>query len=193
MQLPLFPLSSIVMPDGLMPLRLFERRYIDMVKDCFRHGSGFGICLVKNGNEAGTPAEPYPWGTSVSIIDFDQGADGLLHITARGDQEFSVLNYSVSDTGLLVGEVELLPTKKKTAMQAEYELLANKLELILSYLDTDTRFEETQFDNADWVCHRLLEVLPLAPEAKFELLQMDTNAERLQALSGLQIEIAERP
>jgi len=82
MQLPLFPLSSVVMPGGLMPLRLFERRYIDMVKDCFRNGTGFGICLLKSGREAGAISEPYPLGTRVSIIDFDQGSDGLLHITA---------------------------------------------------------------------------------------------------------------
>ena len=81
MQLPLFPLSSIVMPDGLMPLRLFERRYIDMVKNCFKTDTGFGVCLIKEGNEAGEPSTPYPIGTLATIIDFDQGSDGLLHIT----------------------------------------------------------------------------------------------------------------
>lgn len=192
MQLPLFPLSSTVLPGGLMPLRLFERRYIDMVKDCFRNNSGFGICLIKNGREAGETSEPYPIGTSVSIVDFDQGSDGLLQITARGEEEFKVLTYMSSDTGLIIGEVEMLPPKAVTPMQPDYELLAKKLELILSYLETDTRFEEHHLDDADWVCHRLLEVLPLAPDAKYELLQMGTNADRLQALSGLQIEIAER-
>jgi len=117
-----------------MPLRLFERRYIDMVKECFRHGSQFGICLIKNGHEAGTPSEPYPIGTRVSIIDFDQGSDGLLHITVQGQEEFKVLTYASSDTGLLIGEIELLPAKPITPMQPEYELLAKKLELILSYL-----------------------------------------------------------
>lgn len=192
MQLPLFPLSTALLPDGLMPLRLFERRYIDMVKDCFRHGTGFGICLIKGGRESGMPSEPYPMGTSVSIVDFDQGSDGLLHITAKGEKEFTVLSYTSNDTGLIIGEVELLPAKPYTPMGPNYELLANKLELILSYLETDTRFEEQHLDDADWVCHRLLEVLPLAPDAKFELLQMETNAQRLDALSGLQIEIAER-
>jgi len=192
MQIPLFPLSSVVMPGGLMPLRLFERRYIDMVKDCFRNGTGFGVCLIKNGREAQGPSEPYPLGTRVSIIDFDQGTDGLLHITAKGEEEFRVLTYSSSDTGLIIGDVEPLEPKPATPMQADYELLAKKLELILSYLETDTRFEEQHLDDADWVCHRLLEVLPLAPDAKYELLQIPTNAERLEALSGLQIEIAER-
>ena len=81
MQLPLFPLSSIVMPDGLMPLRLFERRYIDMVKNCFKTDTGFGVCLIKEGNEAGEPSTPYPIGTLATIIDFDQGSDGLLPVS----------------------------------------------------------------------------------------------------------------
>lgn len=192
MQLPLFPLSSIVMPDGLMPLRLFERRYIDMVKDCFKNDTGFGICLLKQGSEAGDVSEPYPMGTSVSIVDFDQGADGLLHITARGIEEFTILTYASNDAGLLIGDVAPIPVKPATEMEPEFELLAKKLDLILDYLDTDTRFDNKKLDDADWVIHRLLEVLPLANEAKFELLQMKTNRERLEALSNLQIEIAER-
>jgi Lon protease-like protein len=162
-----------------------------MVKDCFRNDSGFGICLIKQGREAGEVSEPYPLGTRVSIIDFDQGADGLLHITARGEEEFRILTYASSDSGLLIGEVEPLPPKPSTPMLPEYELLAQKLELILSYLETDIRFEETHLDDADWVSHRLLEVLPLTGEAKYELLQMESNRERLEALSALQIEIAE--
>lgn len=192
MQLPLFPLSSIVMPDGLMPLRIFERRYIDMIKECFKNDSGFGICLIKQGSEAGDVSEPYPMGTRVSIVDFDQGADGLLHITARGIEEFNLLTYTSNDAGLLIGEVAPIPEKPATRMEPEFEILASKLELILDYLDTDTRFEDKKLDDADWVIHRLLEVLPLANDAKFELLQMDTNRERLEALSNLQIEIAER-
>ncbi len=192
MQMPLFPLSSVVMPGGLMPLRLFERRYIDMVKECFKTGTGFGVCLIKSGRESNSPSVPFPIGTSVSIIDFDQGSDGLLQITARGEQEFTVLSYETSDSGLIIGEVEMLPPAIHTPMENDYELLAEKLELILSYLETDTRFNEQHLDDANWVCHRLLEVLPLTPDAKFELLQMTSNADRLQALNGLQIEIAEK-
>lgn len=192
MQLPLFPLSSVVLPDGLMPLRLFERRYIDMVKDCFRNDTGFGICLIKRGREAGEVSEPYPVGTRVSIIDFDQGPDGLLHITVKGLEEFTLLTYASQPSGLLMGEVQPLPAQPKTVMKSDYELLAKKLELILSYLETDIRFEEKHLDDADWVCHRLLEVLPLASEAKFDLLQMGNNEERLDALCALQIEVAER-
>ena len=192
MEIPLFPLSSIVMPEGLLPLRLFERRYIDMVKNCFRTETGFGVCLIKDGGEADEPSQPYPMGTLVTIVDFDQGSDGLLHIVARGDREFRLLTYTANDAGLLIGEVEFVPDRPAILMQPDFENLSNKLKLILQYVEPSFSYPETRLDDADWVCHRLLELLPLAPEAKFELLQMENNQERLDTLSALQIEIADR-
>ena len=192
MELPLFPLSGIVMPEGLMPLRLFERRYIDMVTSCMRSGTGFGVCLIRDGREAGRPAEPYPLGTEVEIVDFDQGADGLLHITARGVREFRLLTWAANDSQLLIGEVEPRESGPPTPMEPEFETLAQKLDLILRYVEPDVAYPDKRLDDADWVCHRLLELLPLAPPAKFELLQMGDNSERLEALASLQIEIADR-
>ena len=192
MELPLFPLSGIVMPGGLMPLRLFERRYIDMVTGCMRSGSGFGVCLIRDGREAGQPAEPYPLGTEVRIVDFDQGADGLLHITAEGVREFEILTYAPNDSQLLIGQVALREDSPATPMSPEFETLAQKLDLILRYVEPEIAYPERRLDDADWVCHRLLELLPLAPPAKFELLQLDSNAERLDTLASLQIEIADR-
>ena len=191
MRLPLFPLSSVVLPDGILKLRLFERRYIDMVKACFRDGTGFGVCLIKSGNEAGTPSEPYPLGTEVEIVDFDQGEDGLLHIVTRGTHPFRVLSYAADDSMLLVGEVERLPAPEPVPMEPEFERLASKLELILRYVEPEIAYEDVRLDDADWVCHRLMELLPLGPEAKFELLSMDGNRERLETLAALQIEISD--
>ena len=175
-----------------MPLRLFERRYIDMVKNCFKTDTGFGVCLIKEGNEAGEPSTPYPIGTLATIVDFDQGSDGLLHITAKGEQEFRILTYAANEAKLLVAEIELIPLRPPTPMNEKVETLALKLELILQYLESDVRFEKQELDNPDWVCHRLLELLPLTPEAKYELLQMPSNFERLESMSALQIEIAEQ-
>lgn len=191
MQLPLFPLSSIVMPGGIMKLRLFERRYIDMVTNCFRTQTGFGICLIKDGNEAGAPSLPYPLGTRVSIVDFDQGDDGLLHITTQGDVEFELLTYAPDDSQLLIGEVAELPAQAPVPMSPEIEQLASKLDLILTYVEPEITFSQKRLDDPDWVCHRLLELLPLAPEAKYELLQLQNNRERLAALAAFKIEIGQ--
>ncbi len=190
-KIPLFPLSSIVMPGGLLPLRLFERRYLDMVKTCFRDGTGFGVCLLKTGHEASGHSEPYPRGTTVKIIDFDQGSDGLLHITGLGDQEFRVLHHYQQDDGLFMGEVEYLPQQPSTPLTEEFVGLATKLDLILSYVEPNIEYTEKRLDDADWVCHRLLELLPLAPPSKMELLELESNHERLDALASMRIEISD--
>jgi len=189
--MPLFPLSSLVMPGGLLPLRLFERRYLDMVTTCFRDGSGFGVCLLKSGHEAGGHSEPYPRGTSVSIIDFDQGSDGLLHITALGEQEFHVLRHQQRDDGLFIGDVSFIDAGPATPMSDEFSGLVAKLSVILSYVEASIDYPEKQLDDADWVCHRLLELLPLSPPSKMELLEMPSNIDRLRTLNSMRIEIAD--
>lgn len=189
--LPLFPLSSIVMPGGLLPLRLFERRYLDMVTECFREGTGFGVCLLKSGDETSGLSEPYERGTTVSIIDFDQGSDGLLHITGKGEVEFRLNQYHQLDDGLFVGDVVYLEPEPATAMTPEFEALAKKLEVILSYVEPGIQYPEQHLDDADWVCHRLLELLPLTPPNKMELLELDSNTKRLQAFASMRIEISE--
>lgn len=187
MQLPLFPLSGIVLPDGLMPLRLFEARYIDMVKQCFRTESGFGVCLIHQGREAGQPADPYPMGTLVRIVDFDRGDDGLLHITVQGEREFDLLACHAEPSGLLLGDVQLIDPGEPTAMTPAIEELSEKLALILKYVDTTGRVGEHRLEDADWVCHRLLELLPLPAPTRYDILALRSNSERLDALAGLRI------
>lgn len=189
MQLPLFPLSTIVLPGGLLPLRLFEPRYINMVKTCFKEESGFGVCLIKDGHEAGAVAQPYPQGTSVSIVDFDQGADGLLHITAQGQQEFNLLSYEANSENLLIGEVQLIETGSPTPASGQFSELAGKLALILDYVEPNIVYPEKMFDEPDWVCNRMLELLPLSAPSKFEILQLPTGKARLDALMMLNIEL----
>jgi len=190
MQIPLFPLSTVVLPGGQLPLRLFEPRYIDMVKNCFKTSTGFGVCLIKDGADTGQPAQPYSQGTLVEIVDFDQGSDGLLHITTEGQQEFSLLSYTTNNDGLLIGEVQLHEQGSPTKMNAEYKKLAQKLAILLQYVEPNIRYADKQMDNADWVCNRLIELLPLSSESKFELLQLPDNTSRLNALAGLQIEFS---
>ena len=190
MEIPLFPLSTVVLPGGKLPLRLFEPRYIDMVKNCFKENSGFGVCLIRDGGEAGAPAQPFPQGTLVTLIDFDQGPDGLLHITAQGQQEFSLLTYSTNDDGLLIGQVQLLEPSDTPEMESEYRELSRKLAIILQYVEPNIIYEEKHLEDTQWVCHRLLELLPIAAAAKFDLLQLPTTKSRLDALAGLQIEFS---
>ena len=90
MNIPLFPLSTVLFPEGELKLRLFEPRYLDMVSECLRMDTGFGICLISAGKEAGQAAEFFSLGTYARIIDFEQMSDGLLGINVRGERRFRV-------------------------------------------------------------------------------------------------------
>lgn len=104
MQLPLFPLHSLLMPGGQLPLRIFEPRYLDMVSECFRQSSHFGVCQIREGSEVGVAAMPYPNGTLVHIVDWDKGSDGLLNVLVEGQQKFSVQSMNVMTDDLLMGK-----------------------------------------------------------------------------------------
>lgn len=183
--LPLFPLSSVVMPEGLLPLRLFEPRYIDMVKNCFKTDTGFGVCLIRSGLEAGEVADPYPRGTLVSIVDFDQGADGLLHITGKGVAEFNLHDYRVQSDGLLVGEVSMIETVSGSPLKSEHASLASKLDMILQYVESHLQYSDKKLGDDQWVSNRLIELLPLDAEAKYAIIDMPDTQSRLDALNAL--------
>ena len=106
--IPLFPLSTVLFPDGPLPLRVFEPRYLDMVSRCLRKESEFGVVLIVGGKDTGE-VETSTVGTLARIIDWYQGSDGILGITAQGTRQFRLHGVSRQADGLYLGEVELLP------------------------------------------------------------------------------------
>ncbi len=191
MNIPLFPLSSIVLPGGRLPLRLFEPRYIRMVSECMKKDGGFGICLARPQGTAGLDAKPFPLGAVSKVIDFDQGSDGLLHITVLGEQEFTIESFHVESDGLLIGEVVLQQRPAATPMPSAYSGLAVKLSQILDHLEPHISFPDRDLDDAEWVCNRLLELLPIDADHKYEMLSnFDTNS-RLKALDEMAFTITE--
>jgi len=113
-----------------------------------------------------------------------------LHITTEGQQEFSLLSYTANDDNLLIGEVQLHEQPTPTPMNTDYKKLSQKLAILLQYVEPNITYSDKQMDNADWVCNRLIELLPLSAESKYELLQLPNNTSRLNALAGLQIEFS---
>ena len=107
MEVPLFPLRTVLYPGGPLPLRIFEQRYLDMISRCMKTDSPFGVLLIRKGSESG-PAETFDIGTLARITDWYQGSDGLLGVTATGTERFRLLSGRRESDGLLVGEVELL-------------------------------------------------------------------------------------
>ncbi len=178
--LPLFPLSSVLFPEGGLSLRIFERRYLDMIRDCARSDSGFGVCLILDGGEVGEPARPAAVGTLARIVDFHTGADGLLGIFGRGERRFRVQQTLVRNDGLIHAQVEWFEEAEAQSVPAECSLLATILERFHEQAGGEyAQIERSRYDDADWVAYRLAEALPLEQSERQLLLQMSDPTERL--------------
>ncbi|HJX57659.1 MAG TPA: LON peptidase substrate-binding domain-containing protein, partial [Thiobacillus sp.] len=105
-RLPLFPLNAVVFPGGRLPLRIFEQRYLDMVKQAIADNTPFGICAIREGAETGAPAAPYTVGTRVRVTDWDMPQAGILHIDTQAEERFVIRSTHTEPGGLLIGSVE---------------------------------------------------------------------------------------
>ena len=183
LQLPLFPLQSVLLPGASLGLRVFERRYLDLVRDCMREGGGFGICLILSGSEAGPPATPAAYGTEARIEDFGSGDDGLLTLRVRGARRFHVHRTRVRDNGLVVAEVEWRAPDPDDELRPQHALLGTLLQRILDQVGGEyASASRACFDDAAWIGWRLAELLPLSTEQRQALLQQDDPHARLDGL-----------
>ena len=184
LDLPLFPLATVLFPGGTLGLRVFEPRYLDLVRDCARADSEFGICLILAGAEAGAPALPAAVGTLARIIDFDTLPDGLLGIRVQGGGRFHVTATRVRDNRLIIGHLRLWPAEPAVAVPAEYGLLATILERLHERMGGDAaRAPRSCYDDASWVGMRLAEQLPFTTTEQQALLQLTDPVARLAALT----------
>jgi Lon protease-like protein len=183
-ELPLFPLSTVLYPGGRLDLRIFEPRYLDMVRECARTGAGFGVCLLVRGGESGAPAVPAAIGTLARIVDFSTLPDGLLGIVARGEVRLRVQRTRVRDDGLVMGCVDYLAADPLLPVPAESGVLATILRRLAEQVGGELgAASNALFDDAAWVAWRLAEMLPLELEERQQLLQSDDPAQRLQWLA----------
>ncbi|AEQ97787.1 ATP-dependent protease [Xanthomonas oryzae pv. oryzicola] len=181
--LPLFPLHNVLLPGAAMGLRVFERRYLDLVRESGRNGTSFGVCLILDGTEVGAPATPAAFGTVVRIEDFDVGADGVLVLRLRGTRRFHVQRSRIRDNGLVVGEVNWCEPDSDDELRPEHSLLATVLERMLEQVGGQfASVGPGLLDQAAWVGWRLAELLPLTEQQRLSLLQQDDPHQRLNQL-----------
>jgi hypothetical protein len=188
-RIPLFPLGTVLFPGGLLPLQIFEQRYMTMAKTCLRDSSGFGVCLIRHGAEVGAPATPELIGCSAKIVQWDMAQLGVLKIVAQGERRFRVEATSVQDDGLVLGEVEFLPEEAEAPVPEPLLPCRTLLERILAEHGERLFAKPFRLDSSAWVSARLAEVLPLAPNVRQTLLEMDGLA-RLEALARLLVQKA---
>jgi hypothetical protein len=181
----LFPLNTVLFPGGLLPLRIFETRYVDMVGGCMRQGAAFGVVLIVDGSETGSAVDIAAVGTSARIIDFQTQADGLLGLLCRGERRFRVLLRRQQDDGLNRATVDWLQDTPLTPLQPQFAPLVGVLRKVMTRMATIGRFIEPNYEDASWVSHRLAELLPLDPPWQQRLLEIDDPNERLGLLAPL--------
>jgi len=181
-EIPLFPLGTVLFPGGPLPLRIFETRYIDLVRRCMRDGSGFGVVLIREGAEAGTPAVTFDVGTYARIVDFSQQPDGLLGIRATGERRFRILERRRARDGLNLADVEWLPEERSVPLPGEFAELGPAIDAILTQAGEPYTSLERRLDDAAWISGRLAEILPVPTVHKQHCLELDDPVERLRYL-----------
>lgn len=196
-QIPLFPLRVVMFPRGRLNLQIFERRYIDLVTHCMRTSTGFGICLLKEGEEVvqeGTNQTIHRTGTYSNIIDWDQLDNGLLGITVEGSAKFSIEDCWQSDSGVLQGNVQFNETdnvgRETIPLDDQYTALADLLQNLESHPLVEQKKLIIDYNNLWDLGWRLSELIPIEIEQKQQLLEIDDPWERIQSIEQLVSDLA---
>jgi len=189
-EIPLFPLRTVLFPGGPLPLRVFEQRYLGMISRCLREESAFGVALIREGEET-RKASIYEVGTLARIVDWYQGSDGLLGVTAQGEDKFALLESWREEDGLNIGRVQRLPPEQAISLPSEYASLSGLLKDVLDDLGIHYQQLPKHYEDAAWVGHRLSEILPISLEQKQYCLELDDPLQRLAALSPVLKELQE--
>jgi Lon protease-like protein len=183
-EIPLFPLNIVLFPGGPLPLRIFETRYVDMVRRCMRESAGFGVVLIREGAEVG-PAQTYEVGTSATIEDFHQLPDGLLGLSCRGGRRFRILQRRRQADGLNIGGIEWLPEEPAAAVPPRHRRRAAQQRGVVPQLGEVYEGIVMNLEDAGWVGCRLAEILPMEPADKQQCLELADPVERLDMIAPL--------
>ena len=174
----------MLFPGGRLSLRIFEQRYMEMIKISIKNQSPFGVCLIREGAEVGVPAMPNDVGTLAKITAWDMPQLGLLHVTARGERRFRIRSRSVQADGLARAAVEFMSEDSDSAVP---EAAAPCVRLLERVIEQHPALLERphRLDSCSWVSARLAELLPLPLQAKQALLELDDARVRLERLNAL--------
>lgn len=177
-ELPLFPLSGVLLPFGRMPLQIFEQRYLDLVRDCMKSNSAFGVVWIRRGAEVAQRGRAAPdlgdYGTSARIIDWDQLPNGLLGVTVEGVQRFELYETRTRANGLMEGEVKLQGAPSPTAVLESWQPLVDVLRSLETHPHVQRMNLSLDYNNAWQVAYTLIQLLPLEESLKYELLEIDS-------------------
>jgi uncharacterized protein len=194
MNVPLFPLNAVLCPGGKLPLRVFEPRYLDMIKNCLKSDSGFVVVLLKSDSRESFGLPFYEQGTLAKIVDFDAGSDGVLHLVAEGQSAIRILNASISEDDLWraeVAEVDYpVEVEQNVPVPDKYEELRQVLKALVRHPSVNDLNLMIDFEDSQQVGFRLTELLPLDNPQKQYLFELDDPLYRLQKISDQLAELS---
>jgi Lon protease-like protein len=193
-KIPLFPLGTVLFPDGVIALKIFEARYLDMIKQCLRDKTEFGVVsIIKNSevDDQGSPPTFSNIGTLALIEDFDPVQPALYMTKSFGTQRFKLLSSTQQDNGLWVGEIELLDKDPLIPVPQEHQGVAKLLDEIISVIQSEDLLGDAPFkkpfktDDCGWVSNRLAELLPISLAQKNHLLAQTNPRIRLDLITEI--------
>lgn len=187
---PLFPLNTVLFPGGVLPLKVFETRYLDMLRECMRTEQPFGVVLIKSGQEVGKAAEPESVGCLTRITEWDMQDLGVMMLRTEGSQRFRILQQRVLPDQRLEAQITLIEADQVTRPDEVHLQCASTLKLVIDDIDKKGRATHgtnfaspfalpMQFDNAGWVANRWCEILPIPLKARQKLLELTDGRKRL--------------
>ena len=193
--LPLFPLSAVLFPDGLLQLRIFEVRYLDMIAKCRKAGAPFGVVSLTQGNEVRQPGVQEAFaqvGTLATIAEFEQPQAGLMHVRAIGAQRFRIRASDQLKHGLWVADVESLPADMAVTVPEDLKPASEALHRLIQSLQLKPGNPGPmplqppwKLDDCGWVANRWCELLPLPVTLKQRLMELDNPLVRLELVSDV--------
>jgi Lon protease-like protein len=189
--MPLFPLSTVLFPDGVLPLQVFEVRYLDMISRCLTEDTPFGVVLLTQGHEVRQPdGEPERFaaaGTIASVTETTTTSPGLLQVLCRGGSRFTVVTAEQRLNGLWMAEAELVEDDHDVKVPSELQGASDALDRVLSSLHDVPQHRwpvqpPFRLDDCGWVANRWCELLPLPNQQKHHMLMLDNPVIRLELL-----------
>ena len=184
-ELPIFPLNTVLFPGGMLPLKIFEQRYLDMTKACLRDGTHFGVCLINDGQEVGSPAIPAEVGTIAHIERWDMPQLDIFHLVTKGAERFRILSTETTSSGLIRGEVATLDPESSAPVAERHGQCVEVLRQLVERFGEEHFPLPHRYDDASWVSYRLAEILPIDRFEKQRMLVANDAIARLDRVLHL--------
>jgi Lon protease-like protein len=193
-QIPLFPLSHGLFPDGMLSLQIFEVRYLDLIKRCHQQGLPFGVVWLKKGSEVKVPGEVpllHDFGCVAHIRNFQQIQPNLFVVTCQGDARFELHDTQAGPFGVWQGDITYLPNDPEVELPASLQKHADRLGQVIARAQQQGQsqglpiFQPYLLDQCGWVANRFAEAMNIDADKKLDLLRELEPLKRLQMVDAL--------